>query len=952
MKKEGVGVMNLLEFNASIPKNYYFCIGNDWKAGSIDASNIAAQYSGQMGNMSIGGLPDNVNLQDVMLGNIDRNMLEGLIDEKDLPEGVSMDDIMSMMGQTGQGNLSNAVNESMPTGTEIRNALEGSGMSKKEIDEYMKTYYPTLDNKNQANAAQTKSSNSGVKPPQCTSQWTDTTPSLELAAGNDQGVITISNEQASSTSVSINQLGESESTAINRSLEVTDDGIWAAFDQLLEETQGMSEAESAEYIMQYNNGLLSTAEVGLITGNLIERAVATCMICPTSINYNNTGMLFLCKDDTDNALKYCKVAENMDPENVSVLLNISQCYFDKGDYNSSRRYAERSAVLEPDYGLSFQMLTSINLKEGNYVKAVENLFKCTATYFSEVTASQYYSLFNAILRFPVMACEDIDLKALYDQIFSQKNLELLTIATNAGFTSNEQAIPANNKSFPWLFVNSTVKSTYKSLGAQMERNEVSQANLSRRMEELSETYPIINAYGAMGLQNMQAESESFQNLMNSLDPLTSDIELPSLSGLDNYGMISQMAKKGANGIVLLDARQYWCLQIWKAYYETLYSYWDGGWVCSGKNKFYVPDAYTSYMTERDKIEDASDLEMKEYVSCMSVCGDNYTKCMEYAETERAQLECHINELRCNLVCNKKYFNVIESNMTKRLDADKNYYETYLSPILEDYWRKACEVSAHCTDVHLQEYLLNDVMDFINWRWQSHLDDGKLTGELLSTRWEQLILNLQEEIGEAQTLLESMPADPPKPLAIKKDVVLKEYGVKDLGFDLGAGISTPLGRLSFSRVDNNYKIQFENDATGKTSGYNFTKEESYTSTTYETLADNPGSQDPKGYINSIAEWRAKKRTEEMVDMVGSSWSIKKASKFIPHAKDSFRRERIRTVDSKGNITDNGTAKFRKKEYGVGDVGVSLGTSQTRSGNVIRTKNHLGASFKFFDISIAK
>ena len=966
MGEKGLGLMSLLSFDIRIPGNMYFCIPDTWILN--DPTHVDISQYVDLDDIKVEGLPEGMNVKDLVSGKVDqKSLLKDLLKDEDLPEGMNINDVMGMVdGAMSKNNtkqaLSNLVQDEQKNKAEMRKMLKNQGMTDAQIEHTLKEYYPntqllgeTLEGMNQQEARAIEAANA-PPPPTCNTPWSDSAATCELAAGISLGTINISNQVALSPYVYLAQFDEPEAVPqVNLSMDVTDEGIWKAFDQFAEETKNMTSEEATEYIMNHSNDAVLCAEFGYVTGEVIERAVVTCMLCPSSVTYNNAGLLFFYKGDTENALQYYQKAEEMDKDNAIILLNIAECFFQLKDYAAARRYADRSASLEPEYGLAFQLLTSINLAEGNHILAAETLFKCAATYFSDVTATQFFSLEMMLRSAPAKICDGFNMKALFDQVFSPKNLDLLTQATRAGFTSNGQDIPANQKTFAWPMVNGIIQTTYMSLAAKLKEYQANQDALQQRSDALGDKNPWIYAYPAMGMQDIQSDLVNMEEMANSISSIPIKINIPKVPDLQTYAMISDMIKQGASGSFLPEARQYWCLQMWKIYYELLYDYSAGSWACydnAGNMKGYYPASFAQFENRKKEIEKNHEDDFKIYAGWIKPCLDAYNECMKTAETERQIWQCYVNQILCILPHNKRYVQTLYGGLLiQQLDAEKDFYTSTVQPVLEEYWLRMNAMTGYCNDLAVQEYILNDVMSYINWRWQTHMNDGKIRGELIDLQWATMVLKLEEEIEVALSVLEQMPVDPPKPIETK-DVRLANYGEKKT-FDIEAGFTTPLGRLSLSRQDNQYSVGFANAATGKTSVRNLTTGENTSMTTYESLADKPGSQDPKGYLRTLGEWGAQKGLSKMVNTVGKAATGKdEITNFQPFNDTATSRQRMRTVDSQGNITDSGIVHFRERSVGVGDYGVGLGQTQIRTGNSIRTKNHVRMKFNLFDVKLSK
>lgn len=793
-------------------------------------------------------------------------------------------------------------------------------------------------------------------PPSCTSPWTDNSASVELGAGINLGDINITGKKPASPMRYLAQFTTVDVPKLNLSMDVTDDGVWKALDTIEEETKGMADAEAMEHLLKYCDEMVAAAEIGCVTGEMIERAVATCMLCPSSAVYNNTAMLFFYKGDTPNALLYYQQAEKMDADNAIILTNIAECFFELGDLAAARRYADRAVSLEPEYGLAFQLLTSLNLKEKLYVLAAETLFKSARNYFSDITACQFFSLKMALISASALAEGGYPMKALLDQVFSPAHLDLLTEATRAGFTTNGQDTPANQKRFNWPVKNGSIHSIYKSLQSKRyELDALLLAHNDRLDQLLTADNLLIGVYLAMGTQNMAGDIANMQDMIDMVSPVP--VNIPTMPSINAYAVASTAYRQGADGSFLLDARQYWCLDMWMTYYHLLYQYSNGFWAGGddqGNPTGDYPAAYAQMLREKEAIRKAHEKDHEKFIASTLPCGMAYSKCMESAQTERQQRECRIAYLRCLLPLNKKYIqNDFAAMLIEEMGAEQKFYVSTVQPVLEEWWLKMNAMTGYCDNLNMQEYFLTSAMKDINEHWQHHpLSDGWTKGEMIDTMWKDMVLALEDEIGIEQSIIDQLPADPPR-TADKSDIRLKNYGEKDK-FDFNVGVNTPFGRVSFAREDNHYKYGTENTVTGTTKIHNLTNGEETSYTTYASLAHTP--EPSKGYLMTLAEWKANKTKGEIksnvINAVGKGLGIGKVASFIPNTSTQTGIQRMRTLDSEGNVTDSGIVKFRERSFGVGDVGASFRQTQIRTGNTIRTTNHARLSFKFVDVQVGR
>mgnify|MGYP003088302732 CR=1 FL=1 len=947
---KGMGVLSLLSFDVRIPENMYLCLGRDWKketSTGVTAVDIN-QYIPK--DQKIEGLPEGVDLNDLMSEKGQKDLIRKMVKKEDLPEGMDIDDIMDQMGQA-QAQAQNAMNSK-----EMREALKQSGMSEEEIAQ-MTAGMPEQKDMEKMHAtqkAQAKAANAPA-PPVCSTPWKDNVQSNELAANDLLGEIIITDKRPKSPHIYLADFaGKPTAPPVNLSMDVTDEGVWRALEQISQETKGMTNEQAKNHLLKSSSDMMVAAELRCVTGEMIERAVANCMACPSSAVYNNTGLLFFYKGDTRNALQYYQTAEKADTENVIILTNIAECFLELGEYAAARRYASRAITLEPEFGPAYQILTTLHLQEGNSILAAETLFKCARYYFSDVTASQFFSLKMALIE--THADKDFNIKGLLDKVFSPANLDLLTLATKAGFTSNGQDTPANQKTFAWPVQNASIQSNYVSLEEEFKKFENHNTELHERNRALMEkTDNFLMLYEHMGIQNAQTRLKQAEG---SIKAATSyNLNMPNVPDINAYAMASMAYRKGTDGSFLLDARQFWCLDMWYTYYDLLSQYWRGDWTWwdqkGGMHGCYPP-AFKALCDRQEQIREEHKKDIDKWGGWIKPCYDAENSCLDKAESESERIICNLNRMKCCLPHHKRYVRELyKPEFVDKMDADKAFYTSTVQPVLEEWWLKMNAMTAYCDNLDMQEYFLTQTMCTINEWWQhSPLIDGKIYGKSIDEMWNTMVVALEAQIGLQQSIVDQMPANSPKP-AGRNDIRLKNYGEKDDEFAIGPGIPTPFGRLGLLKQGDHYIREFHNEFTNVTTRKNLTTGEETSFTTYKSLADEQREQESKSFGDKMVELLSGKAKDNVIDRVGKGMAgIDKFSKCIPSASSSSGTQSIRTVDSQGNVVDTGMARFRKYKFGGGGVGAEVQSTEIRTGNGVRTKNHIRFNFGFFDIQVGK
>ena len=931
-------IVSLLSFDNKIPDNMYFCVGPEWERNNLSGVNLDEYIPA---DMKVEGIPEGVSVKDLAGGNKkkQKDALSKMIDPKDLPEGMNMDDLMramsgdmsavqKQMGAAGKGQPSSMSDI-------LKQAGEVPGVDKTALGELA----GGVNNVQEMQAA----AENAPDAPICPSPWKDTSAGEDLAAGLNLGEIKITNSKPLSEQVYLASFSKTTPVRVNTSLDVTDEGIWKAFDQLTAQTKGMTDAQAMEHLLKECDDMIGTMEIGCVTGEVIERAVATCMLCPSAAVYNNTAMLFAYKGDTQTALNYFQRAEELSAGNPVIEANIAECLFETGDFVKARQYIQKAVTSEPTYGTALQMLTSLNLKEGKSIDAANSLFKTMCYYFSDITATQVMSLNTALGVATAKTDADFDMKALFDQVFSPANLEMLRQATKSGFIKPVNEIPAAQKKFDYFVNRFDLRRTWQSLkGKQQEFSEY-QLSLLTRQDELIEADLSIVATQSMGLQNIYAEADA---IVGQFAP---NMKVPGMdANMNPYKMASMVAKNGNSGSYLSDARQYWCLQLFRTYYESQLAYYSGNWARwedNGTMKGSYPSQYASLLNEIEQIEELFNKNREALMQDMTACTEAEMKCNQEAQTERAREECELNYLKCVLPYHVQFAQMFSAKEYEKLAAKERYYRSYLQPVMEEFWATMATFVGYCDNINLIEYIMLETTRSLNEKWQdAQFVDGIVMGQGMEHAW-QNVLDIEKRIGIQESIVSQLPADPPK-LVEKKDTKLRNFGEKEKA-DFNIGINTPFGRVAFIRDRQDYKFSTENTATGVTTIENLSNGSTTTYTTYESLAHTP--EPPKGYLQTAAEWLAMRSVGKLTDAVGDR--VLKGHNhtgFIPSTETDSGVRRMRTVDSQGNVTEMGIMHFRNRSVGISDVGARIGQTRIRTGNHIKVENHLRLSFKFVDM----
>lgn len=941
VSEEMAGPMSLLSFNPSVPKNMYFCLGNEWKKSEGGASTMGGIDPSAYVPQNVEGLPEGINMKDLMSGKVDQAaLIRKYVKKEDLPQGMSIDDVIAM---SGGANINAMMKNLTP---EQKKMMQQQGVDLSALQNMGSQQAAAQKQAMQMQQKQQLQSTTGVnapEPPRCSTPWTDNTQGVEMAAGIHLGELALSGKRPTprDSYVYLADFQDAPaSTSPRIDLNVTDEGVWLAFEEINKEIEQMSDEEALSYVDAISGDALTCAEVNLITGQMIERAIAACMINPSSYTYNNAGMLFVHIADDKHALDYFKQAEKIDPENPAVLTNIADCYLASNNTAEVEKYVAKALMFAPDYGPALQMRTTLLLKQGKFEEAIKALFHCAAYYFSDVTASQFFSLMMQLqaLESRMDGNNEENFKEVIDRLMSDENKALLKKATMAGFNKKPQAGQPDHRKFEFTYEVASIMHQHESLKAMHDAFLNDWEALQKRSDELTRDNTLYQLYFTMGFGSFTQSMDALENELNKITAVQGQADVyqgDNLSFANNgYEMLCK-TKGYEGGVSLLDARQFWCMMIWRSYYRLLMN-WASGYLGDVQNDGTVlgscPESYRNY---HRVLHHWLELRPKAY--------ESYRECLKGSASPD-----EITTMRNILGCNRYYWSSYENPSTLNPhSARQQQYVKDIQPILEEYWATMSELAGYCNDATLQEYFLTEAMYDINALWPWGLREAAHDGNNLAMWFKTQIIHYEAAIG--QRISELKEEEAKKREAMKSENArLRNYGEKDHP-DYGFGINTPFGRIGFMQSDGQTNISFESKLTGKTTIKNLTTGNTTTMTTYKTLADEAREQAKK----SPFDWLKDQGKDKLIDKVGkAALNTKDMSKF--KAGFGQTRQYARTTDRMGNTIDTGDVHTRSFSIGGGDSPISATATETRhrSGNSFRVKNHLTVNFGTLDFTFGR
>ena len=938
--EEMAGPMSLLSFNPSVPKNMYFCLGKEWKKGQSSASAIGGIDASAYVPQNVEGLPEGISMKDLMSGKVDQAaLIRKYVKKEDLPQGMSVDDVIAM---SGGANINAMMKNLTP---EQKKMMQQQGVDISALQNMGNQQVAAQKQAMQMQQKQQLQSTTGVnapEPPRCSTPWTDNTQGMEMAAGIHLGELALSGKRPTprDSYVYLADFQDAPaSTSPRIDLNVTDEGVWLAFEEISKEIEQMSDAEALSYVDAISGDALTCAEIDMVTGQIVERAIAACMIYPSSYTYNNAGMLFVHINDESHALDYFKQAEKIDPENPAVLTNIADCYLASGNTGEVEKYVAKALMFAPDYGPALQMRTTLLLKQGKFEEAIKALFHCAAYYFSDVTASQFFSLMMQLqaLESRMDGNNEENFKEVIDRLMSDENKALLKKATMAGFNKKPQAGQPDHRKFEFTYEVASIMHQHKSLEAMHDAFHNDWEALQKRSDELTRDNTLYQLYFTMGFGSFTQSMDALENELNKITAVQGQADVyqgDNLSFANNgYEMLCK-TKGYEGGVSLLDARQFWCMMIWRSYYRLLMN-WASGYLGDVQNDGTVlgscPESYRNYHRV-----------LHHWLELRPKADESYWECLKGSASPD-----EITTMRNILGCNRSYWSSYENPSTLNPhSARQQQYVKDIQPILEEYWATMSELAGYCNDATLQEYFLTEAMYDINALWPWGLREAAHDGSSLAMWFKINIIDFEAKIGERISELKTEEAK--KREAMKSENArLRNYGEKEHP-DYGFGINTPFGRIGFMQSDGQTNISFESKLTGKTTIKNLTTGNTTTMTTYKTLADEAREKAKK----SPSDWLKDQGKDKLVDKVGKmALNTKDMSKF--KAGFGQTRQHARTVDRMGNPVDTGDVQTRSFSIGgVGPVSATATETRHRSGNSFRTKNHLTVNFGALDFTFGR
>ncbi|MBQ7195541.1 MAG: hypothetical protein IJS07_07900, partial [Bacteroidales bacterium] len=674
----------------------------------------------------------------------------------------------------------------------------------------------------------------GIAPPRCSSPWTDNGPATELACGSGLGQITISGKQTGGGVSASGMASAPEIRAARTDMKVTEEGIRKAFEQLRSESEGKTGEQIARSIMEYNSKANEMMLFGVVTGEMIEMAIARCRVYPHPSLLTTTGNMLLVADDPKTALEYFESASKVQPDFEEPLYGQIESLLDMGQIEKAHRVVPKVIEVtakrrEPD-GKAWLYKAMLDAQR-NPVEAAGALFKSLSLgYFGENTVSLISSLLNEIDRAEMNASLDKqDFMSLINQVFTSENLENIRKGITYG---DDDFFPADDAGFnatPAGDLEANFRNNARIAGDYEARSDQHWDKADKAAQKgpaISLLYAMEAAYLPDNMSRLMEEAknrpETQKALQNNADArkAIAAIEVPESlrKGLEeSYVRLTkaQCFEYNVDGFYLLDARAFWCLRLLERYYKYRLDYVYGvfgdfddetrtfrgflpeGFKTNILNHVHRTDKDIAMWTvmEKKQLDEAITLN-KKCVKEFDAWGRAHPNASDDAIDRAMRRIFRPYRILTEVTHPLERLNQIEvPSETEKVNSDMVYYNNTIRPVLVEWWKDISKYCSYCFDSNVSNYFWYRTLALIYNEYGSTFSSKAIVGESLHD-FRMRILKVQAEIKEEewQDHLEAI-AEHEQAEKDARDLAefkgRQWYGLSDLFLSM----QTPLGEIS-------------------------------------------------------------------------------------------------------------------------------------------------------------
>lgn len=116
---------------------------------------------------------------------------------------------------------------------------------------------------------------------------------------------------------------------------------------------------------------------------------------PHPLLLNNFGAM-LAEKSPEDSLFFLLQALYQAPDNPVILVNAAYLYIEIDNFTEAENCAKKALLAAPDYGPAYQILTTIHLKNEDYILAAETMVKSAKHCFNDITIHHFDSFLEAV----------------------------------------------------------------------------------------------------------------------------------------------------------------------------------------------------------------------------------------------------------------------------------------------------------------------------------------------------------------------------------------------------------------------------------------------------------------------------------------------------------------------------------------------------------------------------
>lgn len=168
---------------------------------------------------------------------------------------------------------------------------------------------------------------------------------------------------------------------------------------LKDESQVFENADNSQktvIAMDMADDMALAQTLNIVTNDMLAMAGEAVKAYPHPILLNNYAAMLMGSGNINDALDFFQLSLNQEPDNVILLTNIANVFLEMEDFGQAEQYAKRALAAEEGFGPAYQVLTTIHLKNKDYILASETMIKSARHCFNSITMYHFDSFLNAV----------------------------------------------------------------------------------------------------------------------------------------------------------------------------------------------------------------------------------------------------------------------------------------------------------------------------------------------------------------------------------------------------------------------------------------------------------------------------------------------------------------------------------------------------------------------------